>query len=113
MKAQLIKTLAAALLATTAQAQIAQQPIALSSSSKQKHLVTSDALQADINEDALQKRAKALYKIAQEGVEDYGHPTRVIGSQGMSSTSSMLFVALITQQVTPPHLITLQASWLH
>jgi aminopeptidase Y len=48
-----------------------------------KPLVSSTALQDHIASDNLLKRAKKLFEIAQLGVAEYNHPTRVIGSDGM------------------------------
>jgi aminopeptidase Y len=48
----------------------------------EKPLVTSEGLQGDISKDALLARAKRLYEIAELSVDDYNHPTRVIGSKG-------------------------------
>ena len=45
-------------------------------------LIDSEKLQERIHSLALQKRAEVLYSIAELGTEEYGHPTRVIGSQG-------------------------------
>jgi len=67
---------------------IPQQPLAGSSNpeapliSDSKELVSSSALEAHITKENLLKRAKQLYKIAEEGAPEYNHPTRVIGSQG-------------------------------
>jgi aminopeptidase Y len=47
-----------------------------------KPLVTSEALEAHIKAENLLKRAEKLFKIAEEGIEEYNHPTRVIGSKG-------------------------------
>lgn len=44
--------------------------------------VSSDALQQLINPDNLYKRAEQLFKIAESSIDEYGHPTRVIGSEG-------------------------------
>jgi aminopeptidase Y len=46
--------------------------------------VTSDALQELIDPDKLLRRAEQLFEIAKLGVDEYGHPTRVIGSRGTS-----------------------------
>jgi hypothetical protein len=48
-----------------------------------KPLVNSTTLQDHITSDNLLKRAKKLFEIAQLGVAEYNHPTRVIGSDGM------------------------------
>lgn len=45
-------------------------------------LVDTEKLQALISAEALNKRAKDLFAIAQTSVGKYGHPTRVIGSPG-------------------------------
>ena len=49
-------------------------------------LVDTEALQASINAYNLEKRAYALYGIAKLGQDEYGHPTRVIGSAGHQGT---------------------------
>ena len=49
-------------------------------------LVDSDALQATISGQNLHKRAEQLYEAAKLSEEEYGHPTRVIGSEGESRT---------------------------
>ncbi|KAI1365606.1 peptidase family M28 [Xylaria arbuscula] len=51
-----------------------------------KPLVDTEALQARIKIDSLQKRAEALYEIAKSSEEEFGHPTRVIGSEGHRRT---------------------------
>lgn len=48
--------------------------------------VTTEALQALISPDNLQRRAEELFEIAKLAVDEYGHPTRVIGSKGMFSS---------------------------
>ena len=47
-----------------------------------KPLVSSSAIQDDISSDKLLSRAKHLFKLAELGIEEYNHPTRVIGSKG-------------------------------
>lgn len=65
-----------------------QQPLAQIAHSEARvihhpeELVSSASLQAHITKDALLQRAKHLSKIADEGILEYNHPTRVIGSQG-------------------------------
>lgn len=49
-------------------------------------LVKTEALQAEISAFNLEKRAVALYSIAELGEDEYGHPTRVIGSAGHQGT---------------------------
>lgn len=44
--------------------------------------VTSDELEQLINPDNLFRRAEQLFEIAKLSIEEYGHPTRVIGSKG-------------------------------
>ncbi|KAG7663177.1 APE3 [[Candida] subhashii] len=44
--------------------------------------IDTDELQSLIGKKGLKKRAKELYKIAKSSVQEYGHPTRVIGSPG-------------------------------
>lgn len=50
--------------------------------SHSKKLVSSAALEGRIHKQALLKRAKVLSKIADAGIAEYNHPTRVIGSKG-------------------------------
>jgi aminopeptidase Y len=63
-----------------------QHPLHDSSNSQElinnKPLISSDALQSHIKSDNLLKRAKELFKIAELGIDEYNHPTRVIGSEG-------------------------------
>ena len=47
-----------------------------------KPLIDTKALQHAIKAENLEKRAKDFYKIAKLGEDEYGHPTRVIGSKG-------------------------------
>ena len=49
-----------------------------------KPLVNSTELQDLISGDRLLARSKKLFEIAKLGEEEYNHPTRVIGSAGMS-----------------------------
>ena len=65
--------------------QIKQNPIVADLTATKKAPIDTEALQALINPDNLLKRAKELYEIAKLGEEEYGHPTRVIGSDGMYS----------------------------
>ncbi|TVY90995.1 Aminopeptidase Y [Lachnellula willkommii] len=60
-------------------------------SSSSKPLVDSKALQDHITSDNLLKRAKKLFEIAQLGVEEYNHPTRVIGSDGHVGTLDYIY----------------------
>jgi len=56
-----------------------------------KPLVSSQALQDDIGVAALLKRAKDFSKIADLSFDEYNHPTRVIGSEGMHLTFSPIY----------------------
>lgn len=47
-----------------------------------KPLVDTEKLQESITAEALKLRAETLYNISQASVSSYGHPTRVIGSEG-------------------------------
>lgn len=53
-------------------------------SDAQKPLVSSEGLQAQIHVSNLLDRAKVLYSLAERGIDEYNHPTRVIGSKGTS-----------------------------
>lgn len=45
-------------------------------------VLVDDSLQDRVSIENLQKRAEALYEIAKLSVDEYNHPTRVIGSRG-------------------------------
>ncbi|KAI3332446.1 aminopeptidase [Xylariaceae sp. AK1471] len=49
-------------------------------------LVDTELLQASISIDSLLERAKALYGLAKSSEDEFGHPTRVIGSEGHQRT---------------------------
>jgi aminopeptidase Y len=72
-------------LGALAGASIIQQPIIDSDEAlhHSKPLIDSESLQSHLTSDNLLKRARDLYKIAELGIEEYNHPTRVIGSEGM------------------------------
>lgn len=48
----------------------------------ERKLVDSASLQERIDPDNLLARAKALFQVAESSVDEYNHPTRVIGSEG-------------------------------
>lgn len=52
------------------------------SASSKLPLVDTDELQGRIDVKNLWTRAERLYEIAKLGEEEFGHPTRVIGSKG-------------------------------
>lgn len=71
-----------------------------------RDLISSTALQDRIDPDRLLNRAKELYHIAEAAVDEYGHPTRVIGSPGMFYSLSARDRSLLTCfQGTGEHLI--------
>ncbi|KAJ2992693.1 hypothetical protein NUW58_g2085 [Xylaria curta] len=51
-----------------------------------KLLVDTESLQARISIESLVKHAEALYELAKSSEEEFGHPTRVIGSEGHRRT---------------------------
>ncbi|AMD19317.1 HBR416Wp [Eremothecium sinecaudum] len=55
-------------------------------SSSSKPLISSHKLQSMINVEELNETAQLLYKLAEESVPLYGHPTRVVGSPGHWAT---------------------------
>ncbi|KAK0113982.1 hypothetical protein ONS95_014225 [Cadophora gregata] len=87
-------------LSAVASASRIQQPLQDSSSSQKaidtnsKPLVSTEAIQADIKSKNLLKRAEKLFDIAQLGVDEYGHPTRVIGSKGHLGTLEYIYSTL-------------------
>ncbi|TFA98038.1 Aminopeptidase Y [Trichoderma ghanense] len=60
-----------------------------------KSLVNSEALQSAISIDTLVKRAESFYKFAKASEEEYGHPTRVIGSAGHEQTLNYITNTLL------------------
>ncbi len=76
-------------LSAVAGATAIQQPLHDISSSQAlintKPLISSEELQSYITADNLLERAKRLFEIAELGVDEYNHPTRVIGSAGKFS----------------------------
>ncbi|KJZ76432.1 hypothetical protein HIM_04161 [Hirsutella minnesotensis 3608] len=60
-----------------------QQPLASSGSLQP---IDSESLQDRIKVENLQRRAESLYEIAKLSEDDWGHPTRVIGSPGHRGT---------------------------
>jgi hypothetical protein len=65
---------------------VQQQPLKPTSGAQAlintKPVITSEAIEDLITSKNLEKRAKELYKIAELSLDDYNHPTRVIGSPG-------------------------------
>lgn len=59
-----------------------QLPLSAPITGDARELVSSAALQQRINPDSLLGRAKELYRAAEAAIDEYGHPTRVIGSRG-------------------------------
>lgn len=51
-----------------------------------KPLVDSQKLQESITAKALKEKAEILYRIAESSIQEYGHPTRVTGSEGHNKT---------------------------
>ncbi|KAK1138542.1 Aminopeptidase Y [Aspergillus melleus] len=64
-------------------------------SAGEKPLVSSDALQEQIDPDRLLQRAKTLYRIAEQGIDEFNHPTRVIGSRGHLATLDYIYSTII------------------
>ncbi|KAK9364897.1 hypothetical protein V1509DRAFT_677218 [Lipomyces kononenkoae] len=60
-------------------------------SSASKALVTSEALQGDIDVKNLLERANHLYELAKLSEGEYSHPTRVIGSKGHIATIDYIY----------------------
>ena len=87
-------------LSAIATASVLQQPLHDVSNSQvvinTKPLVSSEVLEGHITKENLLKRAKKLFEIAELGVADYNHPTRVIGSAGrhqlLISVRSLLLI---------------------
>ncbi|KAH6964465.1 hypothetical protein DER45DRAFT_501079 [Fusarium avenaceum] len=57
-------------------------------------LIDTKDLQKSIKPENLEARAKDLYEIAKNGEEEYGHPTRVIGSEGHVGTLAYIHAEL-------------------
>ncbi|KAL3450010.1 hypothetical protein BJX65DRAFT_294257 [Aspergillus insuetus] len=56
-----------------------------------KELVSSEALQSQIHVSNLLDRAKILYGLAERSIDEYNHPTRVIGSKGHLGTVDYIY----------------------
>lgn len=107
-----------AALATTllqgASASVVQQPLlddqAQQQSSAKKPLVDTQALQDAVSIDSLVQRSKDLYKIAELGLPEFNHPTRVIGSAGKKPNDVAIPVTRLSQLTDslPGHLGTLK-----
>ncbi|KAL5334250.1 hypothetical protein BJX70DRAFT_378781 [Aspergillus crustosus] len=54
-------------------------------------LVSSEELQDQIHASNLLDRAKVLYSLAEKGIDEYNHPTRVIGSKGHLATLDYIY----------------------
>ncbi|KAG9246013.1 hypothetical protein BJ878DRAFT_319761 [Calycina marina] len=81
-----------ALSAVVAATNLGQRPLVdHQTSALKKNLVSSEALEALILEENLLKRAEDLYKIAELGIEEYNHPTRVVGSPGHYGTVDYIY----------------------
>ncbi|KAL4765867.1 uncharacterized protein BDW70DRAFT_38954 [Aspergillus foveolatus] len=64
-------------------------------SGAQKPLVSSEGLQAQIHVSNLLDRAKVLYSLAERGIDEYNHPTRVIGSKGHWGTLDYIYSTIV------------------
>ncbi len=78
---------------------IQQQPLGFESSRVWKWYpllpeVETEALQDLVTEEGLRERAEALYNVSQKSVPEYGHPTRVIGSEGHWATINYITTEL-------------------
>ncbi|KAL2854458.1 hypothetical protein BJY01DRAFT_205199 [Aspergillus pseudoustus] len=56
-----------------------------------EELVSSEGLQSEIHINNLLDRAKVLYGLAERGIDEYNHPTRVIGSKGHLGTVDYIY----------------------
>lgn len=90
---RLLPVVALSALASTA---MVQQPLQNAVANSQalinsKPLISSEALQDLIKTKNLRERSKELYKIAELSLEEYNHPTRVIGSPGHLGTVDYIY----------------------
>jgi hypothetical protein len=76
-----IRVAAAALLASSTFASVLKFPRQTAG-----EVVDTEALQATITQEALKKRAEELFEIAKASEEEFGHPTRAIGTAGKFAT---------------------------
>ncbi|EAW11772.1 M28 family metallopeptidase [Aspergillus clavatus NRRL 1] len=91
-------SLIASVLALSGEVSALQLPL-FSSSEAQipvagQDLISSSALQSQVNVDNLLRRAEELYRIAELGQDEYNHPTRVIGSKGHLGTLDYIYATL-------------------
>jgi hypothetical protein len=82
---------AAALLSSSAAANVLNFQNGAGTLDYGQPIVSSESLQAAVDPKKLLARAEALFEIAKSSEYVYGHPTRVIGSEG----TFVLLVALI------------------
>ncbi|RDW93756.1 Peptide hydrolase [Aspergillus mulundensis] len=68
-----------------------QQPLG----DAQKLLVSSEELQGQIHVSNLLDRAKVLFSLAERGIDEYNHPTRVIGSKGHLGTLDYIYSTIV------------------
>jgi len=92
----MVSSFALAALPAVALASAFQLSLSLSSTqapinSVKGDLVSSSAIQKDICAKNLLKRAEDLYNIAELGIDEYNHPTRVIGSKGHVATIDYIY----------------------
>lgn len=59
-----------------------------------KPIVSSQEIQQHFSKEALEQRANELYDIAEKSEDQFGHPTRVIGSAGHNGTIEYILNAL-------------------
>ncbi|KAH8819754.1 hypothetical protein F5884DRAFT_826251 [Xylogone sp. PMI_703] len=76
------------------ESQLSQTVISNVGEASELELVSSERLQGDILAGNLLRRAKRLYKIAELGIEEFDHPTRVIGSKGHLGTLDYIYSTL-------------------
>ncbi|KAL2827174.1 hypothetical protein BDW59DRAFT_58313 [Aspergillus cavernicola] len=60
-----------------------------------KELVSSSGLQDQIHASNLLDRAKVLYGLAEQAIDEYNHPTRVIGSKGHLATLDYIYSTIV------------------
>ncbi|KAI0160961.1 Zn-dependent exopeptidase [Hypoxylon sp. FL1284] len=91
----LLAALGAATAGASEQVPLMSQPdSSAADSALGKPLINTEDLQASIEIESLLDRAKDLYKIAQRSESEYGHPTRVIGSEGHAGTLEYIYSTL-------------------
>jgi hypothetical protein len=97
----MLRTLAFLAISSLAASSTIQYPLGVQSDPDavtKKPIVTSEGIQDDISADALLDRAQHLFSLAELSLDEYNHPTRVIGSKGKQRQTDLPTMVLTAQK---------------